>query len=95
MLDFVTDSLYRQAGIFAYETEDETLYYESYAAYQADTEKEERQIYEEIQRLIEPNVMKATYNTYNQLKSDILKAVKEKKFKEKKEIYCISTSPSA
>ncbi len=39
LLDFVTDSLYRQAGIFAYETEDETLYYESYAAYQADTEK--------------------------------------------------------
>lgn len=37
--DFITDTLYREAGVFAYEDGDTTLYYDSYAAYQADTER--------------------------------------------------------
>ena len=37
--DFITDTLYREAGVFAYEDGDTVLYYDSYAAYQADTER--------------------------------------------------------
>lgn len=37
--DFITNSLYREAGVFAYENGETTLYYDSYAAYQADTER--------------------------------------------------------
>lgn len=37
--DFITDSLYREAGVFAYESGETTLYYDSYATYQADTER--------------------------------------------------------
>lgn len=37
--DFITNTLYREAGVFAYEDGDTVLYYDSYAAYQADTER--------------------------------------------------------
>lgn len=37
--DFITDTLYREAGVFAYEDGDTVLYYDSYTAYQADTER--------------------------------------------------------
>ena len=37
--NYITKSLYREAGVYAYESAEETLYYASYEAYKADTDR--------------------------------------------------------